>query len=81
MLTTKENKDRFEKALKDFGDFMDSYAEIITFDPRYDEDDKTYKVVITGLDYVDAQNIVEMGMEYGKTVEWSAEGDDEDGNN
>ena len=80
MLTTKENKDRFEKALKDFGDFMDSYAEIITFDPRYDEDDKTYKVVITGLDYVDAQNIVEMGMEYGKTVEWSAEGDDEDGN-
>lgn len=79
MLTTKENKEKFEKALKDFESFMDSYETVITFDPRYDNDENTYKVVITGLNYVDAQNIVEMGLEYGKTVNFSVEGDDEDG--
>lgn len=68
MLTTKENKDRFEKALKDFGDFMDSYAEIITFDPRYDDDGMTYEVTIKGLNYVDAQNVVEFGLECGKST-------------
>ncbi len=70
--------DEFFKALDNFNDFLEHPESVIV---DHNHDTESYTVVITGLNYVDAQNIVEMGLEYGKTVNFSVEGDDEDGNN
>lgn len=70
----KKAMDDFIEALENFNDFLENPAEIL-IDHR--EDTETYTVTITGLNYVDAHNVVEMGLEYGKSVNIEQEGDDE----
>lgn len=66
--------DEFIKTLRDFNDFLENPGECLI---EHKCDPKTYTVVITGLGYIDAQNIVEMGLEYGQTVNFSVEGEED----
>lgn len=55
-------------------DFFDSPEEGVVFDGN--DDCKTYEVTIKGLDYIDAQNVVEMGIECGTNVIFKVEEED-----
>ena len=69
---------RLEDVLNDFSEWMSSHEDIL-FDFSRDDDGSTYEVTITGLNYLDAQNAMEFGLECGKSATIREEGD-EDGN-
>lgn len=59
----------FSEVLREFSDWMEDFD--FLFDSpedgfvKRDYDGKTYTVRVSGLNYTDAQNIIEMGLEYG----------------
>lgn len=73
---------RLEDVLNDFSKWMSNHEDIL-FDWETDGDDgETYEVTITGLNYIDAQNALELGLECGKSATIKIEeGDEQDGNN
>lgn len=82
------NTKRLENVLNDFSEWMKAN----TLDDFFDGDfegvtheesgDNTYEVTIKGLDYADAQNVMDFGFEYGKSVAVRIEeGDEQNGNN
>lgn len=58
---------RLEEVLNDFSRWMSDHEDIL-FDFEKDDDGMTYEVTIKGLNYVDAQNAVELGLECGKST-------------
>lgn len=65
---------RLEDVLNDFSEWMSNHEDIL-FD--FEDDGMTYEVTITGLNYVDAQNAVELGLECGKSTTIRTEEGDE----
>lgn len=61
------NTKRLEDVLNDFSRWMSDHEDIL-FDFEKDDDGMTYEVTIKGLNYVDAQNVVEFGLEFGKST-------------
>lgn len=61
------NTKRLENVLNDFSEWMSDHEDIL-FDFEQDDDGMTYEVTIKGLNYVNAQNVVEFGLEYGKST-------------
>ena len=61
------NTKRLEDVLNDFSEWMSNHEDIL-FDFEEDDDGMTYEVTIKGLNYVDAQNVVELGLECGKST-------------
>ena len=61
------NTKRLEDVLNDFSRWMSDHEDIL-FDFEKDDDGMTYEVTIKGLNYVDAQNVVEFGLECGKST-------------
>ena len=61
------NTKRLEDVLNDFSEWMSNHEDIL-FDFEDDDDGMTYEVTIKGLNYVDAQNVVELGLECGKST-------------
>lgn len=61
------NTKRLEDVLNDFSRWMSDHEDIL-FDFEKDDDGMTYEVTIKGLNYVDAQNAVELGLECGKST-------------
>lgn len=61
------NTKRLEDVLNDFSEWMSNHGDIL-FDFEKDDDGMTYEVTIKGLNYVDAQNAVEFGLECGKST-------------
>lgn len=66
------NTKRLEDVLNDFSEWMSNHEDIL-FDFERDDDGMTYEVTIKGLNYVDAQNVVEFGLECGKSTEVKTE--------
>lgn len=61
------NTKRLEDVMNDFSKWMSDHEDIL-FDFEKDDDGMTYEVTIKGLNYVDAQNVVEFGLECGKST-------------
>lgn len=61
------NTKRLEDVLNDFSKWMDNHEDIL-FDFEKDDDGMTYEVTIKGLNYRDAQNAMDFGLEYGKSA-------------
>lgn len=61
------NTKRLEDVLNDFSEWMSNHEDIL-FDFEKDDDGMTYEVTIKGLNYADAQNVVEFGLECGKST-------------
>lgn len=61
------NTKRLEDVLNDFSEWMSNHEDIL-FDFEDDDDGMTYEVTIKGLNYVDAQNAVELGLGCGKST-------------
>lgn len=73
------NTKRLEDVLNDFSKWMDNHEDIL-FDFERDDDGMTYEVTIKGLNYRDAQNAMDFGLEYGKSAAIRIEeGDEWDG--
>lgn len=70
------NTKRLEDVLNDFSRWMSDHEDIL-FDFDKDDDGMTYEVTIKGLNYVDAQNVVEFGLECGKSTAVKIEEGDE----
>ena len=70
------NTKRLEDVLNDFSEWMSNHEDIL-FDFGEDDDGMTYEVTIKGLNYVDAQNVVELGLECGKSTTIKIEEGDE----
>ena len=70
------NTKRLEDVLNDFSRWMSDHEDIL-FDFERDDDGMTYEVTIKGLNYVDAQNVVEFGLECGKSTAVKIEEGDE----
>lgn len=70
------NTKRLEDVLNDFSEWMSNHEDIL-FDFEEDDDGMTYEVTIKGLNYVDAQNVVELGLECGKSTTIKIEEGDE----
>ena len=65
-----KNKD-LNKILKNFSDWLEDFD--IAFESSEEliaehDDERTYTVRISGLNYTDAQDVIEMGLEYGKNA-------------
>lgn len=74
------NAKRLEDVLNDFSKWMDCHEDIL-FDFEKDDDGMTYEVTIKGLNYRDAQNAMDFGLEYGKSAAIRIEEGNENGNN
>lgn len=61
------NTKRLEDVLNDFSRWMSDHEDIL-FDFEKDDDGMTYEVTVKGLNYVNAQKVVEFGLECGKSV-------------
>ena len=61
------NTKKLEDVLNDFSRWMSDHEDIL-FDFEKDDDGMTYEVTIQGLNYADAQNVVEFGLECGKST-------------
>lgn len=72
------NTKRLEDVLNDFSKWMDNHEDIL-FDFEKDDDGMTYEVTIKGLNYRDAQNAMDFGLEYGKSAAIRIEEGNENG--
>lgn len=59
--------------MKDNEDLFDMACECIR---EREDDGKTYEVTITGLSYIDAQNVIDFGIEFGADTRIRMEGEE-----